>query len=207
MDSVSTMLTVLCSCVLRLCLRDERDSIVLLLPLHITRPGADSDGPEIHSDYYNSLVIQPMLLDILKQAGDEYPEWAAMRAPVLKRAIRHAEVLERSISPEGTFPPLGRSLAYRCGAMQHLAQMALQRDLPVCVTPAQVRCALTAVIRRSLGCEGTFDEAGWLRVGFAGAQPEIGEMYISTGSLYLATGACAYRSLLAAAAVPARILS
>ena len=130
-----------------------------------------------------------MLLDVLRVAGDEYPEWDAMRPAVTKRAVRHAEVLERTISPEGTFPPVGRSLAYRCGAMQHLAHMALARELPSRVSPAQVRCALTAVIRRSLDVPGTFDEAGWLRVGFAGHQPEVGEMYISTGSLYLATAA------------------
>jgi len=57
------------------------------------------------------------------------------------------------------------------------------------VSPAQVRGALTAVIRRSIEAPGTFDDAGWLRIGFAGHQPGVGERYISTGSLYLcATG-------------------
>jgi hypothetical protein len=71
--------------------------------------------------------------------------------------------------------------------MQTLAQAALERALPASVAPAQVRCALGAVLRRSLGAPGTYDAAGWLRIGFAGAQPEVGEMYISTGSLYLAS--------------------
>ena len=31
----------------------------------------------------------------------------------------------------------------------------------------------------------TFDDNGWLRIGFCGAQPGTGEGYISTGSLYL----------------------
>jgi len=53
------------------------------------------------------------------------------------------------------------------------------------VSPAQVRGALTAVIRRSIEAPGTFGEAGWLRIGFAGHQPGVGERYISTGSLYL----------------------
>jgi hypothetical protein len=36
---------------------------------------------------------------------------------------------------------------------------------------------------------GTFDENGWLRIGFCGYQPSLAEKYISTGSLYLcATG-------------------
>lgn len=149
--------------------------------------GQYGDGPDYHADYYNSLVIHPMLLDIATAVAGEYPEWAALLPAIVKRAVRHGEVLERMISPEGTFPPLGRSLAYRCGAMQHLAAMALQQRLGAGVQPSQVRGALTAVIRRSLGPAGTYDAAGWLTIGFAGHQPEVGEMYISTGSCYLAS--------------------
>src|SRR5690554_1927506 len=36
---------------------------------------------------------------------------------------------------------------------------------------------------------GTFDENGWLRIGFYGNQPDIAEGYLSTGSLYLCTAA------------------
>ena len=57
--------------------------------------------------------------------------------------------------------------------------------LPDGVAPAQVRGALTAVIRRTLEAPGTFDADGWLRIGFCGHQPGVGETYISTGSLYL----------------------
>ena len=63
--------------------------------------------------------------------------------------------------------------------------MALRRELPEGVKPAQVRAALTAVIRRMIEAPGTFDSGGWLTIGFAGHQPSIGETYISTGSLYL----------------------
>lgn len=147
--------------------------------------GVYGDGPEFHWDYYNSFVIQPMLVDIIRTVGSTYPEWEAMKPDILKRARRYGGVLERFIAPDGTFPPIGRSLAYRFGAMQHLSQMALQHSLPEEVYPSQVRCALTAVIRRTMAVKGTFDEAGWLRVGFTGSQPLVGEMYISTGSLYL----------------------
>jgi hypothetical protein len=147
--------------------------------------GVYGDGPELHVDYYNSFVIQPMLLDVLDAVGAESPAWQAMRQPVRRRAQRHAAVLERMISPEGTFPAVGRSIAYRFGALQLLAQMALRRDLPDGVTPAQVRGALTAVIRRQSEAPNTFDEGGWLTIGFCGHQPGIGERYISTGSLYL----------------------
>ncbi|MBD0380843.1 DUF2264 domain-containing protein [Paenibacillus sedimenti] len=147
--------------------------------------GMYSDGPEYHADYYNSFVIQPMLVDIIDRVSGESDDWAQMKAPILARAQRHAAVLERSISPEGTFPVTGRSLAYRFGAFQLLAQIALRGDLPAEVDPAQVRCALSAVIRRLIEAPGTFDEAGWLRIGLCGHQPELGEPYISTGSLYL----------------------
>jgi hypothetical protein len=35
----------------------------------------------------------------------------------------------------------------------------------------------------------TFDERGWLTVGFYGHQPSIAEAYISTGSCYLCSAA------------------
>jgi hypothetical protein len=149
--------------------------------------GAYGDGPHFHWDYYNSFVIHPMLIDLLAEVGAEDPEWEAMREPARRRARRYAEVLERLISPEGTFPPLGRSLAYRFGAFHLLAQLALRRRLPDSLPAPQVRAALTAVIRNMIEAEGTFDENGWLRIGFRGHQPWIGEPYVNTGSLYLCT--------------------
>ena len=147
--------------------------------------GAYGDGPEFHFDFYNSFVIHPMLLDVLDAFTDENPGWKDLATRELQRARRYAAVLERLIAPDGSFPPIGRSLAYRCGAMQLLAQAALRKTLPEGVTPAQVRGALTAVIRRTLEAPGTFDQAGWLQIGFCGHQPGVGERYISTGSLYL----------------------
>lgn len=151
--------------------------------------GMYGDGPEFHADYYNSFVIQPMLVDIVRTVGSTHADWQAAAKPILKRASRYAVQQERLISPEGTFPPIGRSLAYRFGAFQMLAQASLQGMLPAEVKPAQVRCALTAVIRRTIGMPGTFDANGWLRIGFCGDQPGIGEGYISTGSLYLCAAA------------------
>jgi hypothetical protein len=155
--------------------------------------GAYGDGPEFHWDYYNSFVIQPMMIDVLEAtlaSQDEWPQrakWAKFLPAVLKRAVRFAEVQERLISPEGTFPPLGRSLAYRFGALQLLGQMALRRQLPDPLSPCQVRAGMTAVIRRMIEAPGTFDAKGWLTIGFCGHQPGVAETYISTGSLYLCT--------------------
>ena len=147
--------------------------------------GAYGDGPAFHWDYYNSFVIQPMLLEVLDVFQDRSAAWKALAPRVAERARRYAAVQERMIAPDGSFPPIGRSLAYRCGAFQALAQIALRRALPDGVSPAQVRGALTAVIRRTLDAPATFDDNGWLRIGFCGHQPGIGESYISTGSLYL----------------------
>jgi len=147
--------------------------------------GAYGDGPEFHWDYYNSFVIHPMLVDVLDACKDESPAWKDLAAREQTRAMRFAAVQERLIAPDGSFPPIGRSIAYRCGAFHALAQASLRRQLPDGVAPPQARAALTAVIRRTLEAPDTFDADGWLRIGFCGHQPGIGEPYISTGSLYL----------------------
>lgn len=148
--------------------------------------GVYSDGPEFRFDYYNSFVIEPMLVDILKQLGALYKEWDMLKQPVLERTQRYAEVLERFISPEGTYPPIGRSITYRFGAFQTLGQVALMHKLSDNILPAQVRCALTAVIEKTMKFNN-FDENGWLKIGVCGSQPGLGEIYVSTGSLYLCT--------------------
>lgn len=147
------------------------------------------DGPELHNGYYNSFVIQPMLLNIVDTVGDASSAWRELKPEIVKRAQRYAEIQERTIGPDGSFPPIGRSLCYRFGAFHLLAEVALRRQLPEVIVPAQVRSALTAVMRRMLDAPGTFDDNGWLHVGFYGHQPAIAEPYISTGSCYLCSAA------------------
>ena len=147
--------------------------------------GLYGDGPQFHFDYYNSFVIQPMLVDVLSALNRRNRAWAGITSDVMARARRYAAIQERLIAPDGSFPAVGRSIAYRCGAFHLLAQMALRRELPAPLTPGWVRSALTAVIRRTLEAPGTFDANGWLTVGLCGNQPHLGEGYISTGSLYL----------------------
>ena len=146
--------------------------------------GVYGDGDPFHWDYYNSYVIQPMLVDITIVFEKEFP---GMNQLVLKRSQRYAEVIERFISPEGTIPPLGRSLQYRTATLQSLSQMALLKKLPESLKEGQVRAAMTAVIQRMMSQNGTFDDNGWLKIGFCGSQPEIGEPYTCTGSLYICT--------------------
>ena len=147
--------------------------------------GMYGDGPDFHWDYYNSFVIQPMLVDILGELMKHSKKYEKTAETVIKRAQRYADIQERLISPEGTFPAIGRSLPYRFGAFQLLAQMALQHRLSDELNPAQVRSALSAVIQRMIEAPEVFDSNGWLRIGFFGHQPNIAESYISTGSLYL----------------------
>jgi hypothetical protein len=151
--------------------------------------GAYGDGEIFHFDYYNSFVIHPMLLDVLAVLQQKDPGFGPVYRKELHRARRYARILERLIAPDGSFPSVGRSTTYRFGALQALAQMALMRALPERVKPAQVRCAMTAVIRKMIEAPETFDDRGWLRIGFCGHQPSLAEDYISTGSLYLCTAA------------------
>jgi hypothetical protein len=151
--------------------------------------GVYGDGPSFHWDYYNSFVIHPMLLNILDTISPSSPAWNGFQPTMMVRAQRYAAIQERLIGPDGAFPPIGRSLCYRFGAFHLLAEIALRRKLPEGVAPEQVRSALTAVMRRMMQAPDTFDQRGWLRVGFYGHQPSIAERYISTGSCYLCAAA------------------
>lgn len=152
--------------------------------------GAYGDGPKYHHDYYNSYVIQPMLVDVLEAMERVSDRWSEFLPKVQSRFARHLAVQERMIAPDGSFPVVGRSISYRCGAFQSLAQGALQqRLLQAGLRPAQVRCGLGAVIDRCLNRDRTFDEDGWLTIGLAGYQPSLAESYISRGSVYLCTTA------------------
>lgn len=147
--------------------------------------GHYGDGPHFRADYYNSYVILPFLLQITETLKGQVKDWDNIGIKVLQRAQRYAEVQERMISPDGTFPPIGRSIAYRGAAFHLLATLALMRKLPPALKPAQVRCALWAVIEKTLVAPENYDENGWLKIGLNGHQPALGENYISTGSLYL----------------------
>lgn len=146
-----------------------------------------SDGEKFSMDYYNSFVIHPMLVDLLQLLVKKKMAQQQEYDQALQRMVRHAEFQERMIAPDGTFPVYGRSMTYRTGAFQVLALVALMEKLPASVSPAQVRCALTAVNDRMYSGNQNFDSNGWLVLGFNGRQPAIADQYTSTGSLYLCT--------------------
>ena len=142
------------------------------------------DGPHFATDYYNSLVIHPMLLDLCDNGPDLLP--AGSMDKILSRAQRHGEVLENLVTPDGTYIATGRSLAYRCGVFHLLAQLLWQKRLPASISEATAREVLYTVAEKTLTDE-SYKEDGFLNIGINKSQPNIGETYICTGSLYMAS--------------------
>ena len=150
------------------------------------------DGPDFAFDYYGSYVLHPMYVECLETFtdGGRRKIWNAPRCTFqsgLKRMQRFGMMLERMISPEGTFPVFGRSITYRTGTMQPLALLSWRKWLPEELSEGQVRAALTAVIRRMLGDGHNYNEGGYLTLGFNGSQPNISDWYTNNGSLYMAS--------------------
>ena len=148
--------------------------------------GMYMDGASFAYDYYNSYVIQPYLATVTDIISKKSSAYTAMIARLKKRSERYAIIQERLISADGTFPATGRSIVYRGAAFHHLADMAWRKALPESLKPAQVRCALTAVIRKTLESPSTYQN-GWLTIGLYGSQPDLADSYNNQGSLYLAT--------------------
>jgi len=151
-----------------------------------------ADGPSFHFDYYNSYVIHPMMVEILEVAAKtgaflNMPPSKDLLAQAMMRMQRFGEVLERLISPEGTYPPFGRSATYRTAVFQPLSLLAWRKALPETISEGRVRAALTAVHRRSFANPGNFNDAGYLSLGFCGHQPEIADIYSNNGSMYITT--------------------
>lgn len=150
------------------------------------------DGETFHFDYYNAFVMQPMLLEILEVLErHDAPFWngkpAQLHAQALKRMQRYCEHLERFISPQGTFPPIGRSLTYRTAAFQPLALLAWRKQLPASLPEGQVRAALMAAHRAVWSAPSNFTRDGFLTIGFVGHQPALGDWYSNNGSMYIAS--------------------
>ena len=146
--------------------------------------GAYGDGDAFHWDYYNSFVIQPMLEEVSRTAEPLIAD-KRYRAQFVKSLMRYCELLERMISPDGSYPCMGRSIVYRTGAFHALAHAALSGHLPPSLPPGQVRRALSLALRKMFFSQELFDPSGFLQKGLSGLQPGLAESYINTGSLYL----------------------
>ncbi len=145
------------------------------------------DGRQFHLDFYNSIVIHPMLADILSVLKRHDYAVDSLVEVENKRLRRFSEEQERVIGPDGSYPAIGRSITYRFGVFHGLARAVLCNTLSTRLKPGQVRSAMTAVMRRQMSRPATFDSEGWLTVGFAGHQPRMSEAYINTGSEYMCT--------------------
>ncbi|TFD95068.1 DUF2264 domain-containing protein [Dysgonomonas capnocytophagoides] len=145
-----------------------------------------ADGEHFAFDYYNSFVIQPMYVEVLEHLIEKKrmvkPE---QLETARKRMQRYSMILERLVSPEGTFPVFGRSMTYRTGVFQPLALLSWRKNLPQELPEGQVRAAMTSVLKRMFSAEGNFTQKGFLQLGFAGHQPKLADWYTNNGSLYL----------------------
>ncbi len=144
----------------------------------------NGSGSAFNWDNYNSYVSQPLMLETLRICRDQGHSLGAHLDKAKPRAFRYAEVLEHMISPEGTFPVIGRSSTYRFAVLQHLGYVGARVGWPDALKPGATRAAMTAVIRRMVEAPGTFDENGWLQPGYVGHQPSARDAYNNTGALY-----------------------
>ena len=148
-----------------------------------------ADGPSFAFDYYSSYVFHPMYLETLQAMADAKRssriDYHKYHERALKRAQKYAIILERFISPDGTFPVFGRSIVYRLSAMQPLSLMAWYQTLPKELSNGQVRAALTKVLHRMFDAQENFNDAGYLTIGFCGSQPDVADWYTNNGSLYM----------------------
>jgi len=161
--------------------------------------GLYSDGPSFAFDYYNAYVIQPMYTEILEMVAAKQPNnnylvrshgdnrnGAKSRLEVVKKRMqKYSVILERFISPEGTYPVVGRSIPYRMAVFQPLAQLAWRKQLPNELHNGQVRAALTAVAKNMFWKANNFNDQGFLTIGFMGNHPNVADWYTNNGSLYM----------------------
>lgn len=145
-----------------------------------------ADGEHFAFDYYNSFVIQPMYVEVLEHLVEKKRMVNPQQLETArKRMQRYSMILERLVSPEGTFPVFGRSMTYRAGVFQPLALLSWRKNLPQELPEGQVRAAMTSVLKRMFSAEGNFTQKGFLQLGFAGHQPKLADWYTNNGSLYL----------------------
>jgi hypothetical protein len=151
-----------------------------------------ADGPHFHFDYYGSYVIHPMMVEILEVLVATNAHFNSLKAKELleqakKRMQRYGTSLERMIGPEGSFPPIGRSLTYRTAVFQPLGLLAWRQWLPEALPLGQARAATVAAQRAVFSNPSNFDAQGYLTIGFCGHQPSLADWYSNAGSMYLAS--------------------
>ena len=144
-----------------------------------------SDGKIFAMDYYNSFVIHPMFIHMLEIMEKNHIKIPITSNIALKRMQKFNIFLERLISPEGKFPPFGRSIVYRLGVFQTLTLAIWKYGLPYPLKNGAVRAALTRVMSNMFNIKGNFNEKGFLTLGFVGHQLNVANTYSNNGSTYI----------------------
>lgn len=149
-----------------------------------------ADGPHFHFDYYGSYVIHPMMVEILEVLVATNAHFNSLKSKELleqakKRMQRYGVSLERMVGPDGSFPPIGRSLTYRTAVFQPLGLLAWRKWLPETLPVGQARAATVAAQRAVFANPTNFDDKGYLTIGFCGHQPTLADWYSNAGSMYL----------------------
>ena len=147
--------------------------------------GTYGDGAEYHWDYYNSYVIQPMLLEVLRVCAEKKNPLGDLRPKILARARRYAVGAGTDDFAGGN---VSRDRPFQRVSLRRIATAGGY------FAPARTAAGIETR-RRSLRAHrrhpphdrgaGNVRRNGWLQVGAVGHQPSIRENYISTGSLYL----------------------
>jgi len=130
-----------------------------------------SDGNSFVMNYYNSIVIYPMLYQIQGNTAD-----------IKSRMIIHADFLERLITKDGEYPVFGRSSPYRLAVFNTLTLAAY---LGIVDNLGQIKNGLTKVIKKLFDGNQNFTPEGFLKLGINGSQKEYANCYTNTGSLYI----------------------
>ena len=147
-----------------------------------------SDGIHFAFNYYGSYVFHPMYLETLQAMVDarhnDRIDYARHWDRAYQRCQKYAVELERFISPEGTFPVIGRSIPYRLAALQPLALVAWYDRMPAGLSYGQVRAALTRSLHRMMDGDRNY-RGEYLTIGFCGSQPDAADWYTNNGSLYI----------------------
>lgn len=146
--------------------------------------GCYNDGYHYTKDYYNSIVIHPFLLQITKTAELlGLPKLPISYTVELSRAKEHFHFINKSISDDGTYPMIGRSLSYGSGLFHLLAIMLANNEIEY---DEKVINKLKKIFIKTHP-DNLFNEDGWLKRDKNIMKINTIEDYIDVGGLYIRT--------------------
>ncbi len=154
--------------------------------------GMYADGEPFSWDSYSSGVMSPLMVEVSRTVKDLFANTASGNygEDLYKRSVARMAALIRKlecwVTPDGAFPPLGRSITGR-NWLYSLSYAAFRGVIPKDVPVGRVRAEITANLKKIYKPESLFSKAGYLRAGLYGYQPSLKDTYITQGSLYCIT--------------------